>query len=355
MNYYRLILAGVFLWMNISCEKEIAVDSAPDLQVSADQTTYSVGEEALFHVSGFAEIISFYSGEVGNDYEFRDGRVVDVANNGAILSFTNAVQNGSQENQLSLFISTDFDGDTSSLASIKSATWVEVTDSFELSTSSTFIPAGELDISSFTESGPVYIAFRYITRPQMEHGDARQWMIENFEIATRDTIFDDRLTILNQSEMGFYVVDEDRTHNPSRSSVTPTRLSILGNTYADPADPIFDPENPIFDPENPIYDPDSDVYDPTAMRPEYVPYDPQDPYNDPRRETWVVSKPITIDQVNMGPDWAQGIRGIRDQKLVEFSYSYSTPGEYNAVFIGRNVTIDDGKEVILEVPITIVP
>src|SRR5690606_20702414 len=130
------------------------------------------------------------------------------------------------------------------------------------------------------------------------------------------TIYDNVLPIVNQNEIGFFVVDEDRENNPSRTSATATRLSILGHTYADPNDPIYDPDNPIFDPNNPIYDPDSDVYDPTAERPEYMPYDPDNPYNDPRRETWVVSKPISTNEVNLGPDWSNGIRGIRDQKLV---------------------------------------
>lgn len=355
MNQYILFLFGFFLLLNVGCEKEIAVDNAPDFQVTTENSSYAVGEEILFNVSGFAEIISFYSGEVGNDYAFKDGRVADVSNSGAVLSFNNAVQNGSQENQLSILISTDFDGDTSSLASVQSATWIDITDSFDLASSSSFIPSGELDISQYTETNPVYIAFRYITEPQMENGDARQWMIENFKITTREPVYDDRLSILSQNEIGFFVVDEDRENNPSRTSATATRLSILGHTYADPNDPIYDPENPIFDPENPIYDPDSDVYDPTIERPEYEPYDPDNPYNDPRRETWVVTKPIFTDEVDLGPDWSEGIRGIRDQKLVEFSYSYSKPGSYTAVFVGKNATIDEEKEEIQEIPITIVP
>lgn len=355
MNHYIIFLMGIFLLIQVSCEKEIAVDAAPDFHVTTEKSTYAAGEEIVFNVSGFAEIISFYSGEVGNDYEYKDGRVVDVSSSGAMLSFNNAVQNGSQEDQLAILISTDFNGDTSSLASVKGATWIDITDQFSLATSSSFIPSGTLDISEYAATDPFYVAFRYITEPQMENGDARQWMIENFKITTRDTIYDNVLPIVNQNEIGFYVIDEDREHNPSRTSVTATRLSILGHEYADPEDPIYDPDNPIFDPNNPIYDPDSDVYDPTAERPEYMPYDPDNPYNDPRRETWVVSKPISTNEVNLGPDWSNGIRGIRDQKLVEFTYSYSNPGNYTAVFVGKNVTIDDEKESVQKIPITITP
>lgn len=355
MKHYILILITAFFLLNVSCEKEIKVDSAPDFQVSLEQPVYKVGEEVQFNFSGFAEIISFYSGEVGNDYEFKDGRVVDVSSHRAMLSFRSAVKEGSQEDQLSVFISTDFDGDTSSIQSVKSANWVDITDSFDLAESEDFIASGDLDISQYTETNPVYIAFKYITKPQMINGDARLWLIENFKIKTRDTIYDDQLTILSQNEAGFYVIDEDKKNNPSRTSVTSTRLSILGNSYADPDDPIYDPENPIFDPDNPIYDPDSDVYDSNAKRPEYMPYDPEDPFNDPLRETWIVTKPIYTKEVDLGPDWSKAIRGIRDQKLEEYSYSYTKPGTYNAVFVGKNATIDQSESEVRKVTVTIEP
>lgn len=355
MKQYILILITAFFFLNVSCEKEIKVESAPDFQVSLDKSTYKAGEEVLFNVSGFAEIISFYSGEVGNDYEFKDGRVVDVSSKGAVLSFRNAVKDGSQEDQLSVLISTDFDGDTSSLQSVKSANWIDITDSFDLAESGDFIGSGDFDISQFTETNPVYIAFKYVTEPQMANGDARLWLIENFIIRTRDTIYDNQLTVLSQNEAGFYVIDEDKENNPSRTSATSSRLSIQGNTYADPDDPIFDPENPIFDPKNPIYDPTSDVYDSNAERPEYEPYDPDSPFNDPHRETWVVTKPIFTKEVDLGPDWSKAIRGIRDQKLEEYGYTYSSPGTYNAVFVGKNATIDQSESGVRKVTVTIEP
>lgn len=355
MKYHMFVPIIAILFMNMACDKDIMIESTPEFDVSLDQSTYKVGEEVVFHFSGFAEIISFYSGEVYNDYEFKDARVVDVANSGAVLSFRNAVEDGSQEDQLSILISSSFDGDTGSLADVKSATWIDVTDSLDLADSSDFIESGNLDISQYTDNGntPVYIAFKYVTEPQMENGEARLFLIENFNVRTRDTIFNDQLTIVNQNETGFQIVDEDPENNPSRTTITSSRLSILGNTYADPNDPIFNPDNPIFDANNPIYDSESDVYDPNAVRPEYSPYNPASPYNDPRRETWIVTKPIFTDKVDLGPDWAKGIRGIRDSKLEEFAYSYSQPGTFNVVFVGKNATIDESTSVVREVKVTI--
>lgn len=353
MKYYRYILITVGLFLMMSCDKDIKVNSNLDFDVHLDQLTFKAGEKVTFNFSGFAENISFYSGELYNEYEFKDGREVSISDKGAIFSFSTAVNDGSQENQLSVFISTDFDGNYNTLESVKSASWINITDSFSLATSSNFTTAGNLDISQYAKDKPVYIAFKYITEPQMENGDARNWMIENFNIKTRDNIYDKPINIVVQNQIGFNIVEQDKQKTPSRTTFTSTRLNILGNTYNDPADPIFNPDNPIFNPDNPIYDPNSDVYDSQAVLPTYVPYDPNNPYNDPKREIWVVTNPIHIDKIDLGPDWSIGIRGIRSPKLVEYSYSYSKPGTYKAVFVGKNNTIDETLTLIREIEVVI--
>ena len=115
------------------------------------------------------------------------------------------------------------------------------------------------------------------------------------------------VTITDQANAGFRIVDLEPVNAPSRSTITTSRISLLGNFYKDPADPIFDPANPIYDPANPIYDRESALYNPNAVRPTFIPYDPNSPYNDPHTETWAVSKPIMVDQVDLGPDWSRSI------------------------------------------------
>lgn len=336
-----------------SCETEI---ETPDFGVVVESNTYQVGEEIRFEIQGNADMISFYSGEPMNEYAFRTGRTIDVSGEGTTLTFSSGVTGGTQEDQISLLASTDFDGNYENLASVKSANWVDITDRFQWGSTGTFLNSTTQDLSDLlVEGSPIYFAFKYITRPQETNGLARTHMIQTFQLNSLLPFDDGVLTITDQPNAGFQIVDQEPENAPSRSTITTSRVSLLGNVYKDPNDPIYDPDNPIFDPENPIYDPESHLYEPSAMRPPFVPYDPGSPYNDPQTETWAISKAITIEEVDLGPDWSQAIKGIANAKLDEFRYTYEKPGSYKAYFVAINATINGTKETVTEMDITIVP
>ena len=349
-------LAGLSMLLLVSCENSLPVKNAPSFEVTTTASTFKVGQEIVFRFSGEADQISFYSGQIYNDYNFRQGRVIEFPTGGANLSFTSSVQGGTQANQLTVLASNNFNGNYSSLASVKAATWTDITSRFKLGTSSTFLASTAQNISDLIVAGkPVYIAFKYVTKPQAANGLAQTWMIQGLNL-TSTTLFNNANPVLtDQTFAAFRIVQEDSANTPSRSLVTSTRVTLLGNVYKDPKDPIYDPTNPIFDPNNPIYNPQSELYNPAAVRPTYVPYDPTSPFNDPLRETWAISKPLATDKVDMGPDWSIPVRGIRNPKALEYRYTYTTPGTYKVYFVASNNTADDGKEVIKELTLTIEP
>lgn len=349
-------LAGLSLFFLLSCEKELPVKEAPDFEVTTDATTYKVGQEVLFKFSGDADLISFYSGQVYNDYGYRNGRVLESTTGGANLSFTSSVQSGTQANQLTVLASNDFNGNYSSLASVKAATWVDITSRFKLGTSATFLASTVQDISDLIVAGkPIYIAFKYVTKPQAVNGLAQTWMIQALSLTSTTLLNNANPVLTDQALAGFRIVQEDSVNTPSRSLVTSTRVTLLGNVYKDPKDPIFNPANPIFDPNNPIYNPKSELYNPTAVRPTFVPYDPASPYNDPLRETWAVSKPLSTTKVDLGPDWSVPVRGIRNPKALDYRFTYTRAGTYKVYFVASNNTKDDRKEVVKELNLTIEP
>lgn len=342
----------VFLFMMTGCETDLVVDT-PTFDVSVGSTTVPAGQEILFSFTGQVDNIAFYSGELLKDYAFKDGRVVDVANEGGFVSFTSAVTGGSQENQLAVLYSTDFDGNYDNLASIRNATWNDVTGSFTLGTSATFKASGNLDISQWLTSGnPIYFAFKYINRPQVENGWSRTWMIENFAVTSKKQLGTMNLTICNLLYANFRIVDENPENAPARSVLTNTRISLLGNIYKDPNDPVYDPENPIYDPENPIYDPESAEYDPSAVLPVFVPYDPDSPWNDPLSENWAVSGPIYADKIDLGPDLATPLKN-KETQSEGYAYTYTTPGTYTAYFIASNNSIDATRQIVKKIELTI--
>ncbi len=353
-NYYYM-LAGVLLMA--SCDKEILTE-APAFDVTTESTTYKAGQEIKFDIKGGdAQIISFYSGETLKDYTSKDGRVIDVKGAGATMAFTSSVQLGTQANQLTLLYSTNFNGDYSTLAKVEAATWTDITSKFKLGTGTAFLASGTVDISDLMLAGkPIYFAFKYITKPQVANGFARSWYFQTFAITSKAKL-DNTITLFlaDQARAGFRIVDENKENAPARSSITATRITLYGNVYKDPKDPIYDSANPIFDPLNPIYDPTSSTYSPTAVRPDFVPYDPASPYNDPLSEHWAVSKAISADNVDLGPDWSASIKGIRNPNLVEHRYTYAKAGTYKAVFVASNNSIDGENKVVKEITLTITP
>ena len=359
LRYYSILFG---LLTMASCQKRLAVKDAPDFSVSAEGTSFKAGIPVTFNIEGSADMISFYSGELFRDYAFKDGREIDVTGKGLSVSFKSGVANGSpagtQANQFSILMSTDFSGKYTDLASVKAATWNDITDSFKLGTNATLIASNTIDLSAFVSQGkPIYFALKYINRPQIANGFARQWMIENFTLNSNDTLSNGTpINVANQSTMGFRIIDQNPVNAPARSTITSTRVTLYGPVFKNPNDPIFNPDNPIFNPKNPIYNPDSTAYVATAILPEYVAYDPNSPYNDPPSENWAVSAPITIGKVNLGNDLSVAVRSsIYPVKPVSYKYVYKTPGTYKAVFVASNNTIDESKEVVKEMNITITP
>ncbi len=349
-KYYTMLLAVLLM---ASCSKKLDVGGAPDLMVSTESGTYKAGEEITFRFEGHADLISFYSGEDFNDYDFKDGRVVDVAAAGVNLEFNSSVQLGEQEDQLSVWASTDFNGNDD-LASVQAATWTNITDRFVLGNSATLVSSTIQSVSDLIAPGkPFYIAFKYLTKPQVANGFSRTWYVESFSVTSAQELAGAPIILTDQANAGFRIIAEDPENTPVRSSMSSTRLTLLGNIYKDPADPIYDSANPIYDPENPIYDPESELYDPNAVMPEFVPYDHNSPYNDPQREQWAITKAISLDAVDMGPDWSSAIKGISNSKLEEFTYTYERPGTYKVYFVASNTNIDDSKQVVRELTLTI--
>jgi len=351
---YYIMLLGVLLMA--SCNKGIDVGDPSNFDVTTDNTTYKVGEEIKFtFTGGSVNNIAFYSGESLKDYDYRDGRVVNVSDSSATVAFQSSVQFGTQVNQLSVLASTDFTGDYSSLVTVKAATWTDITSWFALGTGTAFLASGTKDIASLKVAGkPIYFAFKYLTKPQAANGFVRTYFIQVFSIISNAKLDSTiTLTISDQANAGFRIVDENKENAPARSSVTSTRVTLAGNRALYSNDPLFDPANIIYDPLNPIYDPYSPTYIPTAVRPTFVPFDTTSVYNDPLSEHWAVSRAINLESVNLGPDWSTSLKGVTTANMTEYSYKYAKAGTYKVVFVAANNSIDNVKQVVRELPLTI--
>ncbi|MCX6297892.1 MAG: DUF5017 domain-containing protein [Bacteroidetes bacterium] len=295
----------------ISCQKNLPVDGLENFNVTTDSVSYKAGTSVRFvFQGGEAQDISFYSGETLKDYDFKDGHIVDVTGQTAVLAFSTAVNLGTQLNQLYVMASTDFKGDYSSMTAVKAATWTDITARFKYGTTTTFL-ATSADVTDLMVAGkPLYIAFKYITKPQGVNGVARQWSIQSLTLTSGKKLNNTvALTLSDEPSAGFQLVDQSATTAPALSAITTAKIVLQGNNYT------------------------------TA--------------NDPTSENWAISTGINIDKVNLGPDLSTALKGMTAAALKEYRYVYATPGTYKAVFTSSNNSINETKQTSKTINLTI--
>ncbi len=295
----------------ISCQKNLPVDGLENFNVTTDSVSYKAGTSVRFvFQGGEAQDISFYSGETLKEYDFKDGHIVDVTGQTAVLAFSTAVNLGTQLNQLYVMASTDFKGDYSSMTAVKAATWTDITARFKYGTTTTFL-ATSADVTDLMVAGkPLYIAFKYITKPQGVNGVARQWSIQSLTLTSGKKLNNTvALTLSDEPSAGFQLVDQSATTAPALSAITTAKIVLQGNNYT------------------------------TA--------------NDPTSENWAISTGINIDKVNLGPDLSTALKGMTAAALKEYRYVYATPGTYKAVFTSSNNSINETKQTSKTINLTI--
>ncbi len=304
---YSVVMAAL---LATSCDDSLEITEPHDFNVTTEKATYSVGEEITFQFSGTPGIITCYTGETGNDYAYKDGRTLVVNSAELSMNTANPTATGAQPRQYSVWLSTDFNGNYSDFSHITAATWTEITSRFTYSTNATFTPAGNLDLSEFIVPGkPLYVGFRYITRPQQQNGVVRRWLVENF--AMRAITPTGSILLANLPDAGFRFVEQHPVTAPSQSTLTATRLTLWGNNFT--------------------------------------------PDHDPASETWAISRGFVIGDIDLGPDRPIKVRGNSDAPTESFTYTYATPGTYKVHFIATNATAKEQTSVIRELNLEITP
>ncbi|MDP5001328.1 MAG: choice-of-anchor J domain-containing protein [Flavobacterium sp.] len=124
--------------------------------VNHNETATRLWHARTFNNDPYAEFSSFYSATGTNDIVWLITPAIDLtASTGEILSFTTKTRY-SNGYPLTAFVSTDYDGTTSGIAT---ATWTPLTYTTP-TTDDVIISSGNIDLSSF-ESDNVRIAFKY--------------------------------------------------------------------------------------------------------------------------------------------------------------------------------------------------
>lgn len=176
--------------------------------------------------NGFEVRSAFIPEPTAIDTFYTDFQKIDL--NPIQLSFDTNARFGTQPDQLSVWVSNDFDG-VYEPSNVEAATWVNMSDGFTFDddsvTDEEFTNSGVQNISDFIDtSKPFYVAFKYTHDP--EKGTRKMWQIQRDPVVkskTGDKEFDMDLSEFGTAIIGNHDPDKQYTHQYS------TQVTLNGN------------------------------------------------------------------------------------------------------------------------------
>lgn len=292
------ILSILFVVLTLaSCSREIPVD---DLTFSVRPVTDYVNtlDSVRFIFTGKPDYITFYSGEPGKRYEYRN-RISDTSTNVQLRfsSATTTATNGT----LQLLVSSDFSGELSA-ENVAKSNWINITSRATLATGTTVVSSGDISLADFaSQRKPVYIAFRYMAQAGSVQ---RRWTITGLTL----------------------------------SHILPEKTYIIGNMTATPPSPgwiALDAKNPLVNWSGSLVITGATTAA-TAVE----------------TDDWMVMGPVDLSRVL--PDEGSPIKSLTEgMDKFPFVYRYTSAGNYKAVFVAGNVNRYAENALVRTVPIIV--
>ncbi len=296
-------------------DKQITKDPLTfDVQVTGDSDTFKVGDTVLFSIEGNPDLISFYSGTVGNSYDYiNTDRFYDVV---ASLSFQSAKSAGNNPDCASLYYSDEFDGNYT-YENVKQINWIPITNRFELDPlpevaglTNTF--SGDIDVTDAFASGkPIYFAWHCTTNAASQR---TQFRVQEFTLNSIVVDNPDLSTVLytqagaNFHENGWLLNEEAATQGSNLPTASSTQLLWNG---------IFNNRSGPF------------------------------------KEGYIVSNSMELPQFNAGKDKPTVLLPENDNTWPTHEFIYSRPGTYEVVFIASHMADGDSEPILKAIEITI--
>lgn len=309
MNTKNLIIAFSICSILFACKKETPgyTDDKYSFNGSIDAATISVNDSAGFRLTDNPDIISFYSGESGNNYDNKDRTVLT---GGTLkMKFESRVKNQIADT-LDVLVSSNFSGVYDS-ANIANATWTKLTPNFifpdALTALGSYVPSGPTP-GDFTALGgsvvsgqPFYLAFKYDVKVQ----NNIEWTIRKLGMYNFFTNGNTNATVIdsNTNTSGSFV------GIPMGEPLT--RWSISSTLYK---------------------------YNNSSVAAIGASH-------------WFISRQLNPDAVT--PDLPIVIKNISQSPVTRFKYKYSAPGTYKAVFVASYKRLNFEKTFVKEFTVVV--
>lgn len=291
-----IILFSAAVLAFASCIQDKAPD--PTMGVTTDKAEYKVGETVTFRFTGDPDNIVFYSGEYGHNYADKNNytRVGTL-----YFDFTTQVRNGVFAQNIEALVSTDFNG-VYDLENIKAATWHRLDAAWSDGTNN--FPSGNFNINEFLEEkngsinpdDNIYIALHYFDYQDETRSTQNEWIIRSADVS-----------IISPAGEESQLAD----------------MATFGWTCV--------PEN----------------IDATTARILFKDLDKTVPS---QSDDWTVSPAFSIGGIPA--DTGVPIKGI-DTDVTEYTYTYTEPGTYTAVFETSSYWYTGGSTYVASIEVKV--
>ena len=318
--YTFLLIISIFAFF--SCQKETLTEVSFDAIPSA--TSFKVGDSIKFTLTGNPDVLSFYSGEVGNNYINKDrtSRTDGTLKLGFQISADNTAGfTALASNNLKVLVSTNYSYAFSALTDatavnsadssiVNTATWKDVTSRFNIPTSGTNATFYNTAVATLTDlvpnpDMPFYIAFK-------------------FDAPTVGSLGTNGITINALNLYNSYPDGSVVNFNLAPGSIVNAVWRIIKAANV------------------------SNSWNTTSTQLKFT-----SPATTAYSEDWAITAPLYPNLVL--PDKGVTIKNITNSPVYNFAYKFSKPGTYTVDFVASNNRVDGRKELVKEITLTITP
>lgn len=313
----KFIYAVLAATLATSCEQELLFDASCKVTLDKDNT-YKAGEPVIFNISGTSDGITFFSGENGHQYQYRDRTEVPLEDITSIMMTSRIQPRYGKDNSLDIYFSDSYEfnlkgddgeADRAAITAMYEGGmqgWDKVySEDEKLNNWNPY----EFDLSKY--AGHFCVAFHWHSTSQGQTVTQRSyWIDASIDVSLKGV--NPSSKTLKDMEVISVMMNQERDaywKNHSNGSV------VFNNSAAQ--------------------------YVFQGCSATEFPYD---------FDVWVISRPIKLNSVS--PDKCEIIKNITN-KTDSYKYIYDKPGTYLATFVGINETIQGRSEQIKEVRVTI--
>ncbi|MGV8094167.1 MAG: DUF5017 domain-containing protein [Mangrovibacterium sp.] len=311
-NRISVIWGTLLMVVFAGCSTELDLE-VPDLKVTTKKTTYSVGEEVKFYLTGDANFVSFYPGvgfytnalygqtstTFAYRYIYRDR--TSVENGRPVLVFNNKRSNAAaKEGSLKFLCSKDYNGG-GTIEDVNAATWIDLSDKVTWSQNTNNVTS-TIDLSEYKQDGMTYFAFKF----------------SGEEVASRYGWDISSLTLRN------YV---------------PLAEGSGEETYTIWANASYAPYKQVTQNSETAYWTTGTTLTAKTL-----------PANSPAIDAWLIT---SVKLKDITADIGLKVKSFGEVVPDFYSYQYWVPGEYEATFVSSNSTVYGKEESVQVIEITI--